>query len=182
MQLTLQERLLQPFPSTRVHWRVGARTKDKSKGIALAYIDARDVMQRLDEVVGWDGWQSRYPLSDGKILICDIGIKLQNEWVWRANGAGDTQVEAEKGKASDAFKRAAVLWGIGRYLYSLPNTWVPLTQGGHGLAQTPALPAWATPEGYLELISRRRAEAKMEAETDDPLDELAERMKLRGIE
>lgn len=142
-----------PFPASKIHWRCGARTKDKSKGIPLAYIDARDAMRRLDDVMGFD-WQNKYTLADNGLLVCDIGLKLDGEWVWRANGAGDTQVEAEKGKASDAFKRAAVMWGVGRYLYSLPNIWMPIDQYGK-FAQTPQLPKWATPEGYAELMEKR---------------------------
>jgi len=119
-----------PFPANKIHWRVGATSGDKKKGIALAYVDARDVMQRLDEVVGRGNWQDDYPWSDGKKLVCRIGIKIDGEWVWKANGAGDTHVEAEKGAFSDAFKRAGVLWGIAQYLYDLPNTWVELEAQG----------------------------------------------------
>lgn len=147
-----------PFHPNRIHWRVGATTKDKDKGIALAYLDARDVMRRLDEVMPFK-WQCRYPLSESGLLICEIGLFINDQWIWRANGAGDTQVEAEKGKASDAFKRAAVMWGIGRYLYALPNTWVPLEAKGrsHVIASPPSLPAWATPEGYKSLMQERKA-------------------------
>lgn len=156
------EQLKRPFPVNRVHWRVGNTNAKKLKckpweateGSALAYIDARDVMQRLEDVLGGN-WQCRYPLSDSGLLICEIGIKVDDEWLWRSNGAGDTQVEAEKGKCSDAFKRAAVLWGIGRYLYALPFAWGPLKKGQ--LDFTPPLPAWATPEGYDEFIARRKA-------------------------
>lgn len=119
-------KLSEPFPASAISWRVGAMTKDQSKGIALAYIDARDVMRRLDDVCGPENWQCDYPWSDGKRLVCRIGIRIGNEWVWKSNGAGDTDVEAEKGAMSDAFKRAAVLWGIGQYLYEVPNIWVPL--------------------------------------------------------
>lgn len=118
-------KLSAPFPATSINWRVGATSGDKSKGIALAYLDARDVMERLDSVCG-GLWQDIYPFQG----CCQIGIKIEDEWVWRSNGAGETQVEAEKGQYSDAFKRAAVLWGIGRYLYDLPNTWVPLVPKG----------------------------------------------------
>lgn len=142
-----------PFPANKIHWRCGARTKKKDKAIPLAYIDARDVMKRLDDVMGFD-WQDRYPLSDSGLLICDIGLKIDGEWIWRANGAGDTQVEAEKGKASDAFKRAAVMFGIGRYLYSIPNQWLEIDQYSK-FTRTPTLPAWATPEGYTELMNKR---------------------------
>lgn len=124
------ERLKRPFPIDRIHWRVGSTNSDKSKGIGLAYLDARDVMERLDEVCGMGGWQCDYPWSDGKKVVCRIGIKIGDEWVWKANGAGDTHVEQDKGALSDAFKRAAVLWGVGQYLYSLPNKWVPLIAKG----------------------------------------------------
>ena len=116
--------LSKPFDATAVSWRVGSMTKDKSKCMPLAYIDARDVMQRLDEVCGPEGWQCRYPFFG----CCEISVKINNEWVSKANCAGETNVEAEKGQASDSFKRAAVLWGIGRYLYDVPSAWVPVNQ------------------------------------------------------
>jgi hypothetical protein len=119
-----------PFPAAQISWRVGATSGDKSKGIALAYLNARDVMDRLDVVCGLAGWQAEYPWSDGKRIVCSIGIKVESEWVWKANGCGETDIEAEKGAMSDAFKRAAVLWGIGRYLYDVPNIWVPLVAAG----------------------------------------------------
>ncbi len=123
------ERLRAPFPPDRISWRVGSTTADKKRGMALAYIDARDVMERLDEVCGAAGWQNDYPHANGK-TVCRIGIKVGDEWVWKADGAGDTDVEAEKGALSDAFKRSAVRWGIGRYLYDLPSPWVELDQAG----------------------------------------------------
>lgn len=121
-------KLFAPFAPGLVSWRIGSMAKKpdangKTKGRALAYIDARDVMRRLDDVCGPANWQCRYPHANGK-TICEIGIKVDGEWVWKANGAGDTDIEAEKGAISDAFKRAAVLWGIGRYLYDLDSPWV----------------------------------------------------------
>lgn len=120
-----------PFPPHLVHWRIGSTNKDKTKGLALAYIDARDVMERLDEVCGPENWQCRYPHADGK-TCCDIGIYSERlgAMVWKSNGAGDTDVEGDKGAFSDAFKRAAVLWGIGRYLYDLGNVWVEIEAKG----------------------------------------------------
>jgi len=114
-----------PFPPDRISWRVGSTSKDKKKGLALAYIDARDVMQRLDEVCGPENWQCDYPHAAQK-TVCRIGIKFNGEWIWKSNGAGDSDIEAEKGALSDAFKRAAVLWGIGQYLYDLDSPWVAL--------------------------------------------------------
>lgn len=119
-----------PFHSSQISWRVGSITLDKTRGMALGFLDARDVMRRLDGICGPGNWQNKYSWSDGKTVVCDIGIRIKTEWIWKSNGAGDTDVEAEKGKLSDAFKRAAVLWGVGQYLYSLPNTWVQLEPAG----------------------------------------------------
>jgi hypothetical protein len=124
------ERLSEPFHSSQIHWRVGSTTGDKSKGMALAYLDARDVMDRLDKVCGLHGWQSDHPWSDGKKLNCRIGIKVGDEWIWKSDGAGETAVEGDKGAFSDALKRAAVSWDIGRYLYTCPNWWAELTPAG----------------------------------------------------
>ncbi len=111
--------LTAPFPADAVSWRVGTSNKKTiaretknpqakaTKGMALAYIDARDVMDRLDDVCGPGGWQCRYPHANGK-TVCEIGIQVGDQWVWKADGAGDTDHEAEKGALSDAFKRAAV--------------------------------------------------------------------------
>lgn len=123
------EKLRAPFPPERVSWRVGSTTQDKKKGMALAYIDARDVMERLDTVCTPGGWQNTYPHANGK-TVCAIGIKIGEEWIWKSNGAGDSDVEAEKGALSDAFKRAAVQWGIGRYLYDVDSPWVEIEPMG----------------------------------------------------
>ncbi len=155
IDLTLAQKLEFPFSPSAVSWRIGAKTKDGKKARLLAYIDARDVMERLDRACGFDNWQCRYPLSEGGVLICEIGVKIGGEWLWRANGAGDTQVEAEKGKCSDAFKRAAVLWGVGRYLYGLPSPYVEIDQFGKW-ERDPILPPNATPSGYMAALKQEK--------------------------
>lgn len=117
-------KLSAPFPKDVVSWRAQHFTQDGTKALALAYIDARDVANRLDDVCGIAGWQNKYSFAGDK-TICDIAIKCGDEWIWKADGAGDSDIEAEKGAMSDAFKRAAVRWGIGRYLYSLDAVWCP---------------------------------------------------------
>lgn len=121
--------LAAPFPPASISWRVGSTNKDKTKGMALAYIDARDVMDRLDAVVGPSAWSNTYD-TQGPRVICTLSIKVGDEWVAKSDGAGDTDVEAEKGALSDAFKRAAVKWGIGRYLYGIASPWVAIEQAG----------------------------------------------------
>lgn len=126
-----------PFPAKLISWRVGSTTQDKTRGMALAYIDARDVMDRLDDVCGPSGWQATYPHA-GQKTVCSIGILCGEHWVWKSNGAGDSDIEAEKGALSDAFKRAAVLWGVGRYLYSMPSPWVEIETRGRSSVIKPA--------------------------------------------
>lgn len=118
------EALSAEFPRNAISWRAQSVTRDGTKAMALAYIDARDVMQRLDEAVGPENWQDRYEFH-GPRTVCYLSIRVNDEWITKADGAGDSDVEAEKGAISDALKRAAVKWGIGRYLYDLDAPWVP---------------------------------------------------------
>lgn len=133
----LLKRLSAPFPPDRISWRVGSTTKTKDKGMALAYIDARDVQDRLDEACGPGGWECEH-YAIGTKTACKIGILIGDRVVWRSDGAGDTDVEGEKGAFSDAFKRAAVKWGVGRYLYDMDSPWVEIEQKGNSYAFTPA--------------------------------------------
>jgi len=123
-----------PFPKESIRWRAQTVTKDGKSAMALAYIDARDVMDRLDRVAGVGGWQCKHYDCGAGRMGCKIGIlffdeddieKKYGSWVWKSDGAGATAVEGDKGAFSDAFKRAAVQWGVGRYLYALGTTWVP---------------------------------------------------------
>lgn len=150
-QAALLKQLKNPFDPKFVKWRVGATNDKKDSGIALAYIDSREVMKRLDDVCGIGNWQDRLVPVDGG-FICEIDIKIDGEWVTRSNAASYTKVEPIKGGASDAFKRAASTWGIGRYLYYLPNVWVPIKSYGksYTLVSTPELPSWAIPNSNVE--------------------------------
>jgi len=87
----------------------------------LAYIDARDVMDLLDDVCGPENWQKDYKVLDGK-MYCGIGIFINDKWVWKWDMGTESEFEAEKGEASDAFKRAGICWGVGRFLYDIDPT------------------------------------------------------------
>ena len=122
-------KLAAPFKPSDIDWRVGSTNAEKTKGMALAYIDARVVMDRLDAAVGPSGWACRYYIAEGK-TVCELSLKCDGEWVTKSDGAGNSDFEAEKGALSDAFKRAAVRWGIGRYLYDIASPWVPIESRG----------------------------------------------------
>lgn len=143
------QRLAAPFDTATISWRVGSTNKrawekDQSKprrAQALPYLDARDVMRRLDEVVTPPCWQTEnIPMPNGT-TCCSLSINVTGDidnprWVTKSDGAGatgDTNKEAEremaeKGAYSDALKRAGVLWGIGRYLYDFEAPWVPVNE------------------------------------------------------
>lgn len=149
----LIEELAKPFPAEDIEWRVGSTNKEKTKGIALAYLTSRADMNRLDSVMGPENWQFELrPIpgsgGDTKGYIGRLGLHIDGEWIWKEDGADESNMEAIKGGISDAFKRACVQWGLGRYLYNLPNEWVPIEAYGssYKLSKTPNLPAWALPE------------------------------------
>jgi len=127
-EIEMFDALSEPFPPYDVEWRVGATNKDKSRGLPLVYIDARCVQDRLQSVC--PRWQSRYSLLTATMAICEIEIQLPDgTWVRRSDGAGATDFEGEKGMLSDAFKRAAAKFGVGRYLYDMKSEWVELSEG-----------------------------------------------------
>jgi hypothetical protein len=99
-------------------WRVQSFSKNVAKCQCVAYVDARNVMDLLDEVCGQGNWQDDYQLV-GNQLFAGIGIKVEDEWVWKWDTGSESNIEKEKGQVSDSFKRAAVKWGVGRFLYSM---------------------------------------------------------------
>jgi hypothetical protein len=137
MLTELRDELAAPFPPERISWRVKQVYEQKNSALVLAYIDARDVYERLDEVVGVGGWQCRHDDGGDGRLTCSIGLELNGQWVWKSDGAGSRQAsaglseqDANKGDYSDALKRAAVAWGIGRYLYAMGRTYADVEQKG----------------------------------------------------
>lgn len=105
-------------------WRVQSFSKNKPSCSCVAYIDARDVMKILDDVVGQANWQDDYKVINDQ-LFAGIGINTKHGWIWKWDTGTESQTEKEKGIVSDSFKRAAVKWGIGRFLYDLDIVYVP---------------------------------------------------------
>ena len=135
-----EQKLKRPFPVSKLKWRDGPHGKE------LVYIDARDVMNRLDEVCGPSMWKSFISRTPDGVNHCTISIysNTLKEWIEKSDGSDDTKIEPIKGGISEAFKRAAVHWGVARYLYH---------PGAFDENRTPA--HWATPEGYDEIMDKR---------------------------
>lgn len=125
-------KLAQPFDLSEIQLKVQATNKDRTRGMVVAYIDARAVIDRLDEVVGPEGWHDTYEVltnttQDGVRLV-EVLCRLTIGDVYKEDvGEGDSM----KAAFSDALKRAAVKFGIGRYLYRLPKVWAELDQYGN---------------------------------------------------
>lgn len=111
------KKLQKPIP---LKWRVrSAFPKDNPTNVILVgYIDSRQVQDVLDDVVGPANWQTEYFEVKNK-QFCKIGIKVDNEWVWKGDSGAESSTEKGKGETSDSFKRAAVHWGINRTSYKV---------------------------------------------------------------
>lgn len=142
----LESALKKPFRSDEIEWRISAKNKDNTKGLVVPYITNRAIQNRLDEVVGFDNWKNEFFALSDKSKVCGISIRFGTEWLTKYDGADDTNIEATKGGLSNAMKRAAVQWGIGRYLYNLPPIWAKIKPQGKSFVidEVPKLPNWAT--------------------------------------
>lgn len=169
---TLLNQLKRPFPDAAIKWRIGQVSKDGQKAMALAYIESREVYRRLDDVCGIAGWQTHLHEIKGG-FTCELSIKMPDgEWITKSDSADYTDMEAIKGGASSAVKRAAAVWGVGRYLYYLPSVWVKTKvlytkkngDPAYGLAEKPTIPNMFTVDFYDNQNGIERWEDVLEME------------------
>src|SRR5437763_13682771 len=118
--------------------------------LAMAYIDARLIQDRLDNVLGPENWEDAYDLLPDGSVMCRLRLKLGDQWITKIDvGSPSEQPDSGdrlKAAFSDALKRAAVKFGIGRYLYRLPAQWVDYDPVKKQIAQVPQMPAFAIPK------------------------------------
>lgn len=110
--------LLKPLPIESIDFRIQS-INNGGYATILAYKDARVDMQRLDNVVGCTNWKREHT-RDNKNCIVSIWDEDKKQWVSKEDVGVESNSEAEKGLASDSFKRACFNWGIGRELYDYP--------------------------------------------------------------
>lgn len=167
----LLERLREPFPEEDIEWRVQRTFKRNGKwyAVVLAYVTSRAVMNRLDDVF-LTNWKNEFFPWENRGVKCRLWVKIGNEWIYREDGAsfedhkkGKEDLDHIKSTFSNALKRAAVQFGIGRYLYKLEETTVELKAQGKYYVKIkegnqekylywdpPKLPTWALPKGNQE--------------------------------
>jgi len=160
--MSIREQLREPLARKDIEFRVSRVSAKTKKASVLAYLTARGVMNRLDDVFGIDGWADEYELLSTGVK-CKLLVRIGADWIKKEDVAPFTNIEALKGGFSDALKRAAVKYGIGRYLYELPDYWVDILpnkpakaknrvhyqpsgkDGVTGYWVEPDLPDWALP-------------------------------------
>lgn len=171
------QKLSEPFPPEEVQWRIEALSKDRKRALVVPYVDARTVLDRLDRVVGPEGWHDEYQvLADAERTLKDERGERQERLVevkCRLTVLGVTKEDVGEGDSlkaafSDALKRAAVKFGVGRYLYRLEKQWVDY-DAEKGRFTPPRLPPQEAPE----------EEEKPEAHR--LIDQLLERLKEKGL-
>jgi hypothetical protein len=143
----LTQALAAPFDPRAVKFKPAVVSGNRA--LALAYIDARVIQDRLDDVLGVTGWQDEYEcLPDGSV-VCKLRLRLGDEWITKMDVGGQSEQpdEGDRRKAafSDALKRAAVKFGVGRYLYRLPSQWVDYDPHKRQFVKPPTLPPSALP-------------------------------------
>lgn len=145
-----------PFYANELEWKPQAfdnkNKNDATRAMLVTYVTARAIMDRLDNVVGSANWQTHYTMVGTSAVQCRLLVKVGTEWVFKEdiaslNESKSDRIDPFKAAYSNALKRAAVQWGIGRYLYDLPSPWVDLDARKNPiLSQIPVLDRRFLPE------------------------------------
>ena len=188
--------------------KVGGKYPPGTRGLFMAYIDARDLYDRLDDVFGVGGWKRQIVAvnPDGSVTgrisvrISDPDIPSEYRWIDHedigySNDPGAAhEKEPLKAAASDAFKRAGVGLGIGRFLYEMEPVWRDVDQWGkplqpinppsaqerspfpsddrpHDLGAPTNYGPTAVPVGQPTLAQKVRREAPVRHDKGDPQDQ-----------
>jgi hypothetical protein len=143
----IREALLEPFAPEEVKWK--PQLVRGNRAMAIAYVDARVVQDRLDEVLGVDGWQDECTLLNDGSVVCKLQLRIGGQWITKMDvGSPSEQPDGGdrlKAAFSDALKRAAVKFGVGRYLYRLEHVWVEYDPQRKQIVRPPQLPDEALP-------------------------------------
>jgi len=129
----MREKLREPFPVEEHAFKPAALTRDKTRGLGLAYVDPRRYADRLDQVD--PAWRDEYKViatNDRVMVLCRLTVG----GLTRQNG-GECTLSDENAFTSavaQAFKRACAKFGLGRYLYSMPRIWAAYDQSGRSFS------------------------------------------------
>ncbi len=122
----LTEQLAAPFDGRLIKFK--PQSVKGNRALVVAYVDVRTIQDRLDEILGVENWQDEYEVLPDLSVICRLKIRIRRQWITKMDvgSPSDSSDSGDRMKAgfSDALKRAAVKFGIGRYLYRTKQIWV----------------------------------------------------------
>ncbi len=147
----LTTNLAAPFEPRDVKYK--PQMVKNNRCLAMAYIDARLIQDRLDDVLGVENWQDSYKILPDGSVMCRLRCKLGDRWITKTDVGGPSEQpdggDRLKAAFSDALKRAAVKFGVGRYLYRLPAQWVDYDPVKKQIVQVPQMPAIGIPKAKV---------------------------------
>jgi len=154
--------LAAPFPLELIDLKPGAMNRDKTRAIAMPYADMRAYQSRLDSVVGVDGWRVSYRPWGERAVLCELSILgITREDVGEAEleeptrgGEMRPNPNVATGAVAQAFKRTCAAFGLGRYLYSLPEVWGDYDNQKRAFVEPQKLAAQLYREGGIDLSRR----------------------------
>jgi hypothetical protein len=133
--------LAAPFEATEVKFKPQAVSGNRA--LAVPFVDARVIQDRLDDVLGVMGWQDSYECLPDGAVVCRLRVRVGGEWITKEDVGGQSEQpdEGDRRKAafSDALKRAAVKFGVGRYLYRCKPQWVDYDPQKRQILKPPVL-------------------------------------------
>jgi hypothetical protein len=171
---SILERLSAPFDPRDLAYKCQAVSRDRKRALAIWYADARAILDQLDLTVGPENWQDRYEDWGDGCVVCRLSIRFGDRWITKCDvgGPNDHPDDGEpkptfdrKAAFSDSLKRAAVRFGIGRYLYQLEGQWLDWNDVTGQFTQQPRLPDWALPEGTGQQRTREPGDVGIQPET-----------------
>ncbi len=161
-------KLAEPFDMEEIRWKPAIVKGDRA--MALAYVTSRAIMDRLDEVVGLDCWQDEYAFMPDGSVTCKLSLKIDGQWLTKMDIGGQSEQpddhDKHKAAVSDALKRAAVKWGLGRFLYRLPQQWCDYDPQKKQFKVMPKLPDWVFPPKKKEIEQPKRLSADEQSTFD----------------
>ncbi len=123
-----------------------------NRALVASFIDARCVMDRLDDVMGVAGWRDSYSAQANGTVLCRLELLINGEWIGKEDVGGQSAQpdsgDRDKSAFSNALKRAAVKWGIGRYLYALKLGWLDYDPVKKQFVRPPAIPDRFLPRAH----------------------------------
>jgi len=125
------------FPESDIEWVIiqsgGFKSNNADVWVLVApYVRNKTIQDRLDVVMGPENWRNEFVKWGESGVLCGLSLRVNNEWITKYDGSSETEIEAVKGGFTSSMKRAAMQWGIGRYLADFGSKIVSVNKSNKG--------------------------------------------------